>query len=573
MSSLDVRDMLNLPSNAGPRPAKKQKTTTARPNLKGLQREVQSLGGDNPIAIVPEIQQFKKRRLANRKPVAHWELREFRNSARGEDDLKLRHWRRKDHVPAATVKEKVVERTVELGDDGTEREVEKEVEREVEDSAFAKFNVKVNVPKYDDEQYESKLKSSDWSKEETDYLMGLIQDFDLRWPVIWDRYEYQPAPPPAPAGAEGEITALVTVPDAEPRTMEDLKARYYEVASKMMAVHRPVQFMSHTEFSLHQLMSSFNPQQEVLRKKFAEAAMARTPEERKEEDSLLIELKRIMARSERLHEERKELYSRLEAPPSTSNVGIYTTSAGLGQLVQQLMNADKSKKRKSLMENATPASATSNTPTAGLDRRDSTVREPAAPAPPAKKGSVAAPSGPAERQKLTKEEEVILGVMHHERLTSGPYFRHDKASRLISGKSAVVAAKITNTLAELDIPPRLTMPTYEVCQSYEALLASVNTLLDAKKIADKLDAEIKLTEALKVEREKKERKERGEPDPEEAAKEKKEDEAKDTVEGELKTEGVEKQGSVPPSGKAGGHKRSASVLSQVSDKSTKRMKK
>ncbi|KFY10769.1 hypothetical protein V492_04858, partial [Pseudogymnoascus sp. VKM F-4246] len=293
MTSLDVRDMLDLPNSAGPRPAKKQKITNARPNLKGLQREVQSLGGDNPISIVPAVPQFKKRRLVSRKPAAKWELKPFRNSAR-DDDMTLKHWRRKVEVPPKQEPQE--------GEGG--EAAESEVKEEVDDSAFAKFNVQVNIPKYDDEQYEAKLKNEDWTKEETDYLMQTARDFDLRWPLVWDRYEYQPTPPPSTEDA-ADSTALV--PELKTRTLEDLKARYYDVAAKMMSVHRPVQFMSQVEFSLHQLMSSFNPVQEALRKRFAENAMSRSSEERREEESLLIELKRIMARSERLNEERKDL--------------------------------------------------------------------------------------------------------------------------------------------------------------------------------------------------------------------------------------------------------------------------
>src|ERR1700733_4201371 len=100
MTSNDVRDMLDLPGTSGPRPAKKQKVAPPKSTLKGLAREVQSLGGDNPIAIVPQISVFKKRRLASRKPAAKWEHRAFRNSARS-DDLILRHWRRKPEVPPA----------------------------------------------------------------------------------------------------------------------------------------------------------------------------------------------------------------------------------------------------------------------------------------------------------------------------------------------------------------------------------------------------------------------------------------------------------------------------------------
>jgi DNA methyltransferase 1-associated protein 1 len=573
MTSHDVRDMLDLPSAAGPRPAKKQKTVGPRPNLKGLQREVQSLGGDNPIAIVPEVPLFKKRRLVSRKPAAHWELKPFKNSAR-KDGLILKHWRRKAEAPPVASVE---------GADGESAEAK--AEPEIDDSLFAKFNVQVNIPTYDDEQYEAHLKSEDWSKEETDYLMSLAQDFDLRWPVIWDRYDYQLIEEEREV-AEDESEALFAI--RKVRSIEDLKARYYEVAAKMMAILHPVQFMSQAEFSLHQLMTSFNPQQERLRKQFAEAAMSRSAEERREEESLLIELKRIMARSEKLNEERKELYARLESPPSTSNVGIYTTSQGLAQLLQQLMSANKSKQRKSLMgpDGVSPAAGPSGQQNLGLDRRESSHRESLSglngPSAANKKGPSA-----SERRKLSPEEESLYGVSHHERLTGGPSFRHDRVTRQITNKSAVQATKITNTLTELEVPTRLIMPTAEVTAQYELLLASINTLLDTKKVADKLDAEIKLAEAQKAEREKRERKEKGEPEEEANGDTNGDVDADadaemadaDGEEGddEVKMEQSEKEKSAAPSTRTAGsaslHKRSASVLSQVSDKSTKRQKK
>jgi DNA methyltransferase 1-associated protein 1 len=567
MTSLDVRDMLDLPNSAGPRPAKKQKTSGPRPNLKGLQREVQSLGGDNPIAIVPVVPSFKKRRLASRKPAARWELKPFKNSAR-TDGLILRHWRRKAEVLAPTE-----------GADGDQEQVK--AEDEIEDSVFAKFNVQVNLPKYDDEQYDANLRNDDWSKDETDYLMGLAEDYDLRWPLISDRYEYEPAKPEV----EGESDALV--PQRKTRSMEDIKARYYDVAAKMMAIHRPIQFMSQAEFSLHQLMTSFNPEQERVRKRFAETAMSRSAEERREEESLLIELKRIMARSEKLNEERKELYSRLEAPPSSGNVGIYTTSQGLQQLLGQLMNANRSKQRKSLLgnEGVSPAAGPSGQQNPSLDRRESTNRESISGPTGATGANKKGPANPTERRKLSPEEESLYGVSHHERLTGGPGFRHDKVTRQITNKSAVQAAKISNTLTELEIPARLVMPTADVTSQYEVLLTSINTLLDTKKIVDKLDSEIKLAEAQKLEREKKERREKGEPEPEGADTGEADGDGQadsemvdaDAEEGEddFKTDQGEKERSAAPSARPSGslHKRSASVLSQVSDKSTKRQKK
>ncbi len=572
MTSHDVRDMLDLPSAAGPRPAKKQKTAGPRPNLKGLQREVQSLGGDNPIAIVPEVPLFKKRRLVTRKPAARWELKPFKNSAR-KDGLILKHWRRKEEPPPVASIE---------GADGESADAK--AEPEIDDSLFAKFNVQINLPTYDDEQYDANLKNEEWSKEETDYLMSLAHEFDLRWPVIWDRYDYQLVE--EREAAEDESEALFAIQKV--RSMEDLKARYYEVAAKMMAILHPVQFMSQAEFSLHQLMTSFNPQQERLRKQFAEAAMSRSAEERREEESLLIELKRIMARSEKLNEERKELYSRLESPPSTSNVGIYTTSQGLAQLLQQLMNANKSKQRKPLLgsEGVSPVPGPSGQHNPGLDRRDSSHRESMSGANGPSAANKKGPSA-SERRKLSPEEESLYGVSHHERLTGGPSFRHDRVTRQITNKSAVQATKITNTLTELEIPARLIMPTAEVTSQYELLLASINTLLDTKKVADKLDAEIKLAEAQKAERVKRERKEKGEPEEETNGDANRDADADadaemvdvDGEEGddEVKMEHSEKEKSAAPSTRTAGsaslHKRSASVLSQVSDKSTKRQKK
>lgn len=477
------------------------------------------------------------------------------NSAREDDgSLQLKHWRRieADQQPQPTE-----------GDEAPQGQKEKPVE----DSMFAKFNVNVQIPKYDEDQYNSVLRSQDWSKEETDYLMGLVKEFDLRWPVIWDRYDYTPAPLPQTNGeTNGDSQALVPAGETKQRSMEDLKTRYYEVASKMMAVHRPVQYMSQAEFSLHQMMSSFDPDQERRRKRFAEASMSRSLEEKKEEEQLLVELKRIMARTDRLNEERKELYAILEARPSSGNLGIYNTSQGLSQLVAHLHNADKSKKKRIMGPETTPQSATPNNQ---QDRRESVAQQPPLPTPSTnKKGPV---NQPGDRKQLSKDEESIFGISHHDRLTSGPQFRHDKVHKLINGRSAVVAGRVNNILNELEIPPRLTMPTADVCKEFEQLLTSVFTLLDTRKVSDKLDAEIRTAEAQKAERERKAREARGEG-------ETKTEDGDGAVEtnGEVKNEDEGQNGvmAAPPANAAPGPpKRSASVLSSVSDKSNKRQKK
>jgi DNA methyltransferase 1-associated protein 1 len=650
-STSDVRDVLNIPDgvSGGPRPSKKQKVSAARPNLKGLAREVHNLGGDNPIAIVPQTSQFKKRRLASRKPAARWELRRFHNSARDDPSLILRHWRRKEikqehpqnQAPAAATAPTEGDATGETQkqEDGVQRESQTQdapADDEIEDSAFAKYNVHVSVPHYTDEQYQQMLQHNDWTKEETDYLMELAADFDLRWPLIWDRYEWSPPATNGSTDADGDESKAI-IPTAQTRSMEDLKARYYEVAAKMMAVHKPVQYMSQAEYALHEVMAHYNPQQEKARKEFAINSLNRSREEAREEESLLLEIKRILARGERFNEERRELYNRLDYPHGDTDISTFKSSTGLQTLLQNLMNVDKSKKRKSIMGGADGASpAGQGTPQAVASQEPAPTKKEAAaaasnrestgatstPTAASKKGGV--PQAPTERRKLTEQEEAIYGVTHHDRLGSGPTFRTEKINKLFSHKSNQQQLRINNTLNELDVPVKLAMPTSATTQQFEALLAAVNGLLDARKVSDKLDAEIKIELVKKAEREKDgteadkaegegqehskgedEGEDKGggaetgaEPSTEEAGNDEQatvtvengdnddEEEAdgneeSNEVQDDKQTAAADERGTPAapekekerPGSRGPAHKRSASVLSTMSDKSAKRQKK
>lgn len=356
----------------------------------------------------------------------------------------------------------------------------------------------MEVPEYNDNQYEAYLKSDDWGREESDYLIDIAKDYDLRWIVIADRYDYQPNK----TSVEGGSTAVVKPP--KQRTMEGLKARYYEIAAKMMALHHPISNMSTVEFDLHEKMTKFDPRQEATRKQLAEALLSRSPEEIKEEEILLGELKRIVSNEERFSQERRELYARLEAPQSTGNTAMYQSSQGLAQLMQTLLSADKNKKRRSLMgpnegASSPAAGASSHNPSAQVDRshRDSTGGS------SLKKPSV---SNSSAQRQLTPREEIKFGVSHHERLTSGVQFRHERITKLAQAKSNVQATKISAALAELQIPARLVMPTTKVVAEYERLIGSIHTLLDVRKVSEKVEGEIRV---LKAQREMVERKENG----------------------------------------------------------------
>ncbi|KAG5920819.1 swr complex subunit [Claviceps capensis] len=549
MTSSDVRDVLNLGDSSGLRPSKKQKPTGARPSLKGLAREVLNLGGDNPIAIVPKTTQFKKRRFASRKPAAKWELLPFRNSGRDDQSLVLRHWRRKDLKDG--------EGAAGTGDQG---QPQPPGSGELEDSMFAKFNVKIEVPQYTDDQYAMSLQNEDWTREETDYLMDMASQFDLRWTVIWDRYDWTPSATNGEMDVDGDESKAV-VPTSRSRSLEDLKARYYEVAAKMMVIQKPLQYMTQQEYALHELMTHFNPKQEKVRKEFAVNTLSRSKEEAREEESLLLEIKRILARSERFNEERRELYNRLDYPRAETDISSFKSSAGLQTLLQTLMNVDKTKKRKSIMGTegantpsagggvaaatasaAAAAGAIASGASAGAQNRSSTGpetsrRDSTGASAAATRDSTTAASTPTtagkkgqqqnqhhqqqqqfqqqqlqqqlqekqqapERRKLSSQEEAIYGVTHHDRLGSGPTFRTEKINKLFTHKSNQQQLRINNTLNELDVPAKLAMPTAATTAQYEQLLAAVNSLLDARKVSDKLDGEIQIEQAKKMEREK-----------------------------------------------------------------------
>lgn len=547
MSSHDVREMLNLPSaSSAPRPAKKQKITGSRPKITGLARELQMLGGDNPIAIIQDQAPRGRKRAVGRSnsPARPWILKPFTNPAR-TDGLVLKHWQQKEPTRPA----------IDENPDG-EKSIETiSAPSQLGESTFAKFNVQMEKLKYTDEEYESLLRSEDWTREETDYLVDIVAEYDQRWPIIIDRYDYNLQTSPQEASDAAGVRKV--------RDMEDLKARYYGVSAKMLSHKRPVHSMNEAEYKLHEAYLAFDPTIERRRKDYARSIMQRSQEEAKEEEKLLVELRRIIARTERLNEERSELYARLDAPQTSSNANIaqFTQSVALQQLVAQLFQQDRNKKRKSFMPGEGNSPSINGQHGSGLDRRDSSRQESMSGQGGAGKRS----GGGSERRKLTDEEERIYGVTHHDRLTHGSVIRSEKAVKAMNGKSATHAQKVHQILSELELPLRLNMPTQRVVSEFDVLISRINLLLDARKISDKLDAEILLARKQKAERE-----------------EEREREATGGVEmrgGGLDSETALQDGETRGENGEGGdalrtsNKRSASVMSAISESSTKRQKK
>ncbi len=407
----------------------------------------------------------------------------FSNPARN-DSLILRHWKRREDTAIASLATPA-DSNVASEMDMEEKERATKVEPYY---PYAKFNVKVNVPEYTQEQYDLHLQSDEWSQEETDYLVSLALEYDLRWVVIWDRYEYQPA---EEAAKENEDSMAVAVQSAQ-RSMEDLKARYYNVAAKAMALNQPLSSMSTTEFELHEKMTKFDAQLEATRKKLAETLFARSPEEVKEEEILLVELKRIVSSQEKFAQERKDLYDRLSVPHSTGGA-TYKTSQELLQLMQTLLIQDKNKKRRSLAGEGSSTSNGATTPGTGQAERS---HRQSISGPADKRSSLSgnAGLGPGQKQ-LSARDEAKFGISHNERTQTGTQFRHERINKLAQAKSNVLSTKIASALTELGIPNRLTMPTAAVCDEFERLVQSIHVLLDVRKVSEKLENEIKVARA------------------------------------------------------------------------------
>ncbi|KAL5000750.1 SWR1-complex protein 4 [Aspergillus recurvatus] len=588
MAAADVRDMLDLPAEGQPRPHKKQKVVEKRPE--GITRELFALLGERAPPIAINENRYKGR--------PKWQTKARVRPCARSDDLVLRHWQREPESTNAPAVE----------DTKAEGETKEQGEQKPTDQKypFAKYDIKLKLPnRYTTDEYNRHLRSEEWSREETDYLMDLAEEYDLRWVVIADRYEFQQQPVD-----NTEETSTALVPSKRFRTMEQMKARYYFVAASMLALEHPPSEMSEAEFDLHEKMMKFDPERERHRKELAALQLNRTADEVREETVLLEELKRITTNEQEFVTERRELYSRLDVPVSVSNATNYHNSQGLSHLLQTLLQADKSKKRRSILGPdgivPTPGGQTPTIPNAPGSARDSSradtpnggTTQPAT----TKKAAAAANKEAAQQaiRTLTPAEEARYGVQHHDRLAPGVQFRSDRAQKLTQAKSHVQTQKLASALAELEVPLRLVMPTERVVKEFEKLIHSVNLLLDARKVAEKVESEIRVLEAAKEERERKARELR-EKDKPEVKSEQQDDAAPippapapalDAVDGAPQTgqpanasqgqadTDVSSTANIPAGDEPStqeqegvSHKRSASVLSNGSDKNSKRQRK
>ena len=416
----------------------------------------------------------------------------FTNPARA-DGLVLKHWRRK-HTTAPPVQE--TEDAAMHEGDTTDTYLENCTD-------YAKYDIKVDMPGFTDEEYDQYLRSDDWSREETDYLFEVVRDYSYRWAVIWDRYDYRPSQP-IPETANNDERALAAMPFApkKDRSLEDLKARFYNISAKLMKQRIPEVQMDADQYSTYEMLTKFDPVMERNRKMLAAALINRSMDEVKEEEFLLTELQRINMAANRLDAEREELRARLDAPPqnqqASAGLQAFTSSQALQALFQQLFQQDRSKKRASgggtgpgrlslSANDMVHTSGSAQQQLSAANRRQSMAQ-----------GVQQTAQTPVKQ--LSPHQEHRFNVSTHERLTSGVTFGSDKLLKMRQAKSNVQTGKIAQMLSTLGVSDVVSIPTSKVGEVFEQLVSNVSRLLDVRKVREKEEGEVRVLTAMKERR-------------------------------------------------------------------------
>lgn len=422
------------------------------------------------------------------------------------DDLQLKHWRKSQPAKPQVANGETNGENVENH--------EPQVTTAPREYNFAKYNTAITVPTYTEEQYDEYLRSDSWSKEETDYLVGLVKEYYYKWPIIMDRYDYKSKDEPVPTIEEDSSMAVARASDHKGRTLEQLKARFYEVWAKCIEISAGGEKnMSESEFAQHELLTKYDPNKEKTRKDLVWQLASRSLEEVREEEFLLSELQRIMISAQKFEAERAEVRANLEIVKPNSGAQStyqYNSLNTLNQLYAQLMAQDRNRKARHRLSLNTAdmiqSPATMNgIPGSAFGLRDSMTGS------GQKRGSLAVQT---PIRQLSPRRELRFGITTHDRLTSGVSFRSDKLLKLRQAKSQIQTQKIAAALIELEIPEIIVLPTDKIMTAFEALIQKVTKLVEARKVLEKEEGELRIAVNITAEKTKQDGAESAKPDAE-----------------------------------------------------------
>ncbi|CAK9436508.1 uncharacterized protein LODBEIA_P10660 [Lodderomyces beijingensis] len=527
MSTEDILDVLNIQRNDTQPAKKKQKLASpaavdaSQKPLTGMARELYNLVGPNtpPISLIPashgkDRKSFKPSPWTKLHFTPKHDGPEFLHWVKGSESLltseeemsKPYYFEKFDvhvDIPALPDKETYEELMKPQGQDSDEVKKEAETKRKENDDddgdkkkdakdESVDAGTKNDASRKEKPNGESDSASTlaptsakmtpEWSYEETKQLFDLCRTFELKWPVIQDRFPQR-------------------------RTTEEMKRHFYHICSKILQDQQ-----SNTHDSLIDALNSYSKEKEVDRKQYLENLLLRTPAEIAEEESLVIEARRFELAAKKMLTERSNLLALLDSPQSAHNVAQYQSSQGITNLYNNLMLFDKHQKKK-------------------MQQQKITTQDPVPPPiPPAASSSIRRDrvfqtqlqqylssllkqnyhTTSAVKQeanaihellmkKLTQKEEEAYGLHYHgtEKLTPGVSLRSQQKMSGLQQKQSVLKS-VSALLQELDIPTaggsamKPIMPTRKTMAKYDELLRAVVTLLEVKKARDKLESEIAL---------------------------------------------------------------------------------
>ena len=217
----------------------------------GLKRELIKLIGGVPSIVERSTHKVVKR--------SNWVWSKFSNPSR-KDKLQLEHWQRKEDV-------------------GKEYDTS--------------YNRSIEIVEFTKDEYDKLIKPNDrnWNYEQTMYLWDLIKQYQLKFVIIFDRFDEK---------TYGE------------RTVESLKDRYYSVARTILE-HRRL-------FDHPIIKSGYNYEQEIKRRKKKKKTMNKSFAELKEENYIMEMAENLNKKMEKNENFEKVLNQKLsELPPVNQN--------------------------------------------------------------------------------------------------------------------------------------------------------------------------------------------------------------------------------------------------------------
>ena len=351
----------------------------------GLKRELIKL-----IGGVPSIVERSNHKVVKR---SNWVWSKFSNPSR-KDKLELEHWQRKEDV-------------------GKEYDTS--------------FNRSIEIVEFTKDEYDKLIKPNDrnWNYEQTMYLWDLIKQYQLKFVIIFDRFDEK---------TYGE------------RTVESLKDRYYSVARTILE-HRRL-------FDHPIIKSGYNYEQEIKRRTYLEKTMNKSFAELKEENHLMEMAENLNKKIEKNENFEKALNQKLSELPPLNQNNLQPNAMNIDEGENTINSFSENKLMINNIENENP------------------------------NNKKIEPFGEGNNNGQTFEDFLKDNITRND---SFVYLRSQKLKHNLP-VSEKIQERVDNYMKEFNIPEKL-IPTAKVEMAYDNLRNNVILYTSLKKYLDKKERE------------------------------------------------------------------------------------